>query len=76
MVGLMQNAGSPGRNSVDSAEPEMGDDPPSQNQTNQSDSTEPGVVAGEPQSERPTWVGQLMPLGQLFDFVDLSKERV
>ena len=59
----MQNAASPGRNSVDSVEPETGDEPPSQNQANHSDSTKPGVAAGEPQSEIPNVGGPIDAIG-------------
>ena len=52
-----------GCNSVDRAEPKMSDDPPSQNQANQNDSIEPGVVAGKPQSERPIVGGPTDAIG-------------
>lgn len=46
-----------GQELVDRAEPEMGDDPPSWSLVVQGGSTGPGVVAGEPQSARPSLSG-------------------
>ena len=54
---------------ADRAELELGDEPPSQYLADQIGNIGPGVVVGEPQSERSTLSGLAMPMGQLPDFV-------